>query len=105
MAKVKSLKDMANIGTLVSDGLFANFPFVAFLFFLALVYIANAHFANKQVIQIHRLERDIKELKWKYNATKSDLMLNSKQSEVEKAVSPFGLKLSNQRTKRIPSSN
>ncbi len=97
----RPLKDYAHIGTLMSDWIFGNLPFVFFLFFLGLIYIANANFADKQVRKIQALEREIKDLKWQYNAAKAELMRESKQSEVEKIVEPYGLRASNQRTKRI----
>ena len=97
----KSLKDYTQVGTILSDWLFGNLSFVFFLFFLSLIYVANANLADKQVRQIQTLEKEIKDYKWRYNAAKSDVMLTTKQSEVEKTVTPFGLKASNQRTKRI----
>lgn len=97
----RPLKDYAHVGTLMSDWIFGNLPFVFFLFFLGLIYIANANFADKQVRKIQALEREIKDLKWQYNAAKAELMRESKQSEVEKIVEPYGLRASNQRTKRI----
>jgi cell division protein FtsL len=97
----RPLKDYANVGTLLSEWLFSNLSFVFFLFFLSLIYVANANLADKQVRQIQSLEKEIKTVKWRYNSAKADVMLTTKQSEVEKIVEPFGLKASNQRTKRI----
>ena len=97
----RPLKDYAHIGTMMSDWLFKNLPFVFFIFFLGLIYIANSNLADKQVRQIQVLEKDIKDLKWRYNGAKADVMLSTKQSQVEQLVSPFGLRASNQRTKRI----
>ena len=95
------LKDYAHVGTMMSDWIFGNVPFVFFLFFLCLIYIANSNQADKQVRQIQLLEKDIKDLKWRYNGAKADVMLSTKQSEIERRVEPFGLRASNQRTKRI----
>ncbi len=97
----RPLKDYVHVGSLISEWIFGNLPFVFFLFFLGLIYIANANFADKQVRKIQALEKEIKDLKWRYNSAKSDLMFDSKQSEVEKIVEPYGLRASNQRTKRI----
>ncbi len=41
-----------------------NLPFILFLAVVALVYIANNHLAEKKIIRINRLSREIKELKW-----------------------------------------
>ena len=97
----RPLKDYVHIGSILSDWIFGNLPFVFFLFFLGLIYIANANFADKQVRKIQTLEKEIKDLKWRYNASKAELMFDTKQSEVERIVTPFGLRASNQRTKRI----
>jgi cell division protein FtsL len=97
----RPLKDYAHFGTMMSEWLFGNLTFVFFLFFLSLIYVANANLADKQVRQIQGLEKEIKDCKWRYNAAKADVMLTTKQSEVEKKVTPFGLRASNQRTKRI----
>ena len=97
----RPLKDYAHVGTMMSDWIFGNIPFVFFLFFLCLIYIANSNYGEKQVRQITTLEKDIKDLKWRYNGAKAEVMLSTKQSEIEKRVEPFGLKATNQRTKRI----
>ena len=97
----RPLKVYTHLGTIMSDWIFGNIPFVFFLFFLGLIYIANSNFADKQVRQIQVLEKDIKDLKWRYNGAKAEVMLSTKQSEIEKRVEPFGLRASNQRTKRI----
>ena len=97
----RPLKDYAHVGTMLSNWVFGNIPFVFFLFFIMLIYIANSNLADKQVRQIQTLEKDIKDLKWKYNGAKAAVMLSTKQSEIEKRVEPFGLHATNQRTKRI----
>jgi cell division protein FtsL len=97
----RPLKDYAHIGTIMSDWVFKNLPFVFFLFFLGLIYIANSNYADKQVRQIQALEKDIKEMKWKFNDLKGNVMLTTKQSEIEKKVEVHDLRASNQRTKRI----
>ena len=97
----RPLKDYMHFSSILSDWIFGNLPFVFFLFFLGLIYIANANFADKQVRKIQTLEKEIKDLKWRYNAAKAELMFDTKQSEVERIVTPFGLRASNQRTKRI----
>ena len=97
----RPIKDYVHIGPMLSEWIFGNLPFVFFLFFLGLVYIANANFADKQGRKIQTMEKDMKDLKWRYNAAKAEVMFSTKQSEVEEKVNAFGLKSSNQRTKRI----
>ncbi len=97
----KQLKDYVNVSSLVSEWIFKNLPYVFFVFFLILVFIANNNFAEKQARKIQVLQREINDLKWRYNSAKADVMFSTKQSEVENMVAPFALRASNQRTKRI----
>lgn len=69
-----------------------NLPFIALLFVLALVYIANSHQVYKNIRNINRIENEIKDLRSEYITIKSDLMFQSKQSEVARKVEAHGLK-------------
>ena len=64
-------------------------PFFLFLTLLAVVYIYNGHYADKT---INQTEKEVKELKYEYIAVKSEVMFQSKPSELIKAVEPLGLK-------------
>lgn len=67
-------------------------PFVIFLAMLAMVYIANKHFAEKNIRGIDKLTKEVKELSWDFKTLKADLMLRSTQTEVAKQVDTLGLK-------------
>ena len=69
-----------------------NIRFFLFLAALAVVYIYNGHYADKVVRDINRTNKEIKELQYEYKTLKSEVMFRSKQSELAKAVEPFGLK-------------
>jgi cell division protein FtsL len=69
-----------------------NLPFFLFLTLLAVVYIYNGHYADRVVRDIGRTSRELQELQYEYKNLKSDVMFRSKQSELTKAVEPFGLK-------------
>lgn len=68
-----------------------NLTFLLFLLALVVLYIYNSHLAERQARSISQLEKDIKELRWQYTVTKSELMFQSKQSEVAKKLNPDGL--------------
>lgn len=70
-----------------------NLPFLLFLSLLAIIYIANGHFSVKNIREINKLDKEVKELHWEYLDAKSRLMLKSKMSEVSQGVSPMGLKV------------
>jgi hypothetical protein len=69
-----------------------NIPYFLFLAVLAVIYIYNGHNADKTVRQMTRVNRELKELQYEYKTMKSEVMFRSKQSELAKAVEPFGLK-------------
>ena len=69
-----------------------NIPFFLFLSLLTVVYIYNGHFAEKTIKDINRSSRELKELQYEYKTIQSELMFQSKQSELVKAVEPLGLK-------------
>ncbi len=67
-------------------------PFFLFLAVLAVIYIYNGHYADKTIRKISRLSKEVKELQYEYKTVKSDVMFQSKQSELARAVEPLGLK-------------
>ncbi|MBK6932354.1 MAG: hypothetical protein IPH12_16455 [Saprospirales bacterium] len=90
-----------NISHHSTEWVFRNFSYMLFLGFLALVYIANAHFAEKGVREIQRLQKEIKELKWEYTSIKSETMYKSIQSQIDASLEPVGLNLANKGPKVI----
>jgi hypothetical protein len=72
---------------------FGNFSYILFLGFLGIIYIANAHFAEKKVRQIQKLQKEIKEHKWEYMSLKSNLMYKSMQSQIDTTLESSGLDL------------
>ncbi len=67
-------------------------PFFLFLTVLAVFYIYNGHYADKTIRSINQTAKELKELKYEYIAVKSEVMFQSKPSELIKAVEPLGLK-------------
>lgn len=68
-----------------------NTPFVLFLSFLAVLYIANGHMADNRVRKINEVGRKLKDLQYEYKMQKSDMMFKSRESEMVNAVQPLGL--------------
>ncbi len=69
-----------------------NIMFFLFLAGLAVVYIYNGHYADKISRDISRTNKELKELQYEYKTLRSEVMFRSKQSELARAVEPFGLK-------------
>lgn len=76
-------------------------PFILFLTFLALCYVANGYYAERTVRRINQVTNELKELKSEYITSKSELMFISKQSEVAKLASGMGIKESVTPPKKI----
>jgi len=83
-----------NGNILTREDVLKHLPFVLFLTVLALVYIANGYMAESNIRSINRLENELKELRSEDITIKSDLMYQSKQSQVAKilAEKEMGLK-------------
>ncbi len=100
MAKKKAVKGF-DFGNFSASLVLKNMPFVLFLSFLAVIYIANAHYAEKKVRQVKELETDLKKLRWQYYSIQADLNFDSKRSEVVKASAKMGLKPSKRAPNKI----
>lgn len=78
-----------------------NLPYVLFLSFLLVVYIANVHLAEAQVRRIQVLQKDVSALKRHYTALKSDIAYHSQLSEIAADVRYLGLRKMPGRVKRV----
>ena len=88
----KLLKMLNVFGIVEKDLLIKAIPFILFWSVLGLIYIANSHAADKNIREIDKTAKEIKELKSEYIITKTELMSKSIQSEVQKEVLSLGLK-------------
>lgn len=79
-------------GVISKESASGMFPFIIFLCFLVMIYIANSHWAMNNIRSIDKLSKEIKELNWEYKSLKADLMFKSKLTEVAKKVDTLGLK-------------
>ena len=76
-------------------------PFFLFLGVIAMIYITNRHFAERNVRAINKANKELKELRWEYMTNKAQLMFLSKQTEVAAKAAQYGLKESVQPPKKI----
>lgn len=77
---------------LTREKLGKHMGFTFFCFGLLLLYIANAHYAEKAIVRSAHVRREIKEKRSEYISIKKDLMSNSKLSEVSRRLEGTGLK-------------
>lgn len=76
-------------------------PFLLFLSLLGMLYIGNSHIAMKNIRNIDKLQKEVKELSWEYKSLKADLMFKSKLTEVAKKVDTLGVKTLTEPPKKI----
>jgi hypothetical protein len=67
-------------------------PFIFFMMVIALVYIANSYHAERTIREIDSISKELKTLRTEQISGSSELMFVSKQSEVARSVSDYGLK-------------
>ena len=83
---VRSVANVVSGSFLSKEKTLKNLPFVFFLSFLSICYIANGYYADDQVRKVNRLTNEIKELRTQYIVVKDSLVIKSKQTEVAKAL-------------------
>jgi hypothetical protein len=66
-------------------------PFVFYVVFLAMVYIANRQLAEDNIRDIDKLSKEVKELSWDYKSTKADMAFKSTLTEVAKRADTLGI--------------
>lgn len=101
MARKTGIGQYLELGFLTSDLILKNLSFVLFLGFLAVIYIANSRFSEKNVRQIQHLQRDLRELRWQYMTLESENMYNSRQSELAEQLKDDNFEAFGAQPKRI----
>lgn len=69
-----------------------NVPFFLFLSLLAILYIANGHYADNTIRNINKTTKLLKEQEYEYKTLNGKLMYQNRLSEVAKATEQIGLK-------------
>ncbi len=90
--QAKGFKSLLTGSFLSKEMVVESLPFIFFLTFLGICYIANGYQAEKVIRQLYKTNNSLKELSSEYITTKSDLMVISKQSQVAAATAEMGLK-------------
>ena len=88
----KSLQSILGGGFLTRESTAKNLPFLLFLAFIAIIYIGNSYYAEKNIRKIEKLQKELKELRYEHIYTKSQLMSKSRPSEVAESLAEKGIK-------------
>lgn len=99
MAKRKRMG--IDFGFFSSDTILKNIPFILFLGFLAVIYIANAHLAERNIRQIQESQRELKEMRWYFMTLQAENMYKIRRSEMAKSVKELGLQPISEKPKKI----
>ncbi|MET3114767.1 hypothetical protein AAKU52_002506 [Pedobacter sp. CG_S7] len=94
-------KKLLTEGVVTKEAATEMLPFLLFISFLCMLYIANSHMAVKNIRDIDKLSKEVKELSWEYKSLKADLMFKSKLTEVAKKVDTLGIKVLTEPPKKI----
>jgi len=81
-----SAKNLIDGSVLTRNWVVNKVPFILFLTFLAIIYIANRYHAERVVRETVKIQREVKDLRFESITTAADLMYISKQSEVARMV-------------------
>tara|TARA_R110001583_G_scaffold93517_1_gene236441 strand:+ start:5351 stop:5683 length:333 start_codon:yes stop_codon:yes gene_type:complete len=76
---------------LVSEDSFKNWRFILFIVGLMLLMIASAHSSDKKVMEIAKLNNEIKELRAEFLDMRSISMKMKLESTIRKKVVDFGI--------------
>jgi hypothetical protein len=83
---IKSVASVVSGSFLSKEATLKNLPYIFFLSFAAICYIAIGYNADDQVRKMNKLTNEIKELRTQYIVKKDSLVIKSKQTEVAKAL-------------------
>jgi hypothetical protein len=88
-----SLRDLVDGNVLTRKAVLKQSRFILLLVGIAFFSIANRNHAEKKVIQLNRLQSDVKEMRANSISISSDLVRISRQSEVVRLVNRYELGL------------
>src|ERR1043165_1156598 len=89
----ESIKQAAGKRGLISYAwIVKHFVFLLFLASLAIIYIANGHWADNTIRDINVTAKQVKEMEYEYKNLKSLEMYRTRESQVREAAAVLGLK-------------
>lgn len=89
----ETIKGLLDGSVLTRQAVVKQLPFIFFLTFLAIIYIANRFHAEKIARQTTQVQNDLRDLRSESISIASELMTRSNQTEIVKQIKEKGLKL------------
>jgi hypothetical protein len=87
----KNIYDILKGNFLINKNALKNWRFLVFIVMLMLLMISSAHYADRQVLEIAKLNKEIKELKAEFVDTRSVAMKIKLESNIKNKVKDLGL--------------
>lgn len=75
-----------------TERIYENIPFLIFISFLVVLYIANIHKAERSLRNVQTLKTGVKEAKWSYQDVQQSIMYGSTQGQMTKKLQGSDLK-------------
>ena len=88
-------------GFITTDEATRALPFVLYMALIGMIYIGNRHFAEKNIRDIDKLSKEVKELNWDYKVAKAELAFKSTLTEVAKRADTLGVRESIQPAQKL----
>lgn len=79
-------------GFLADEKALSSLPFLLYIAFLGMLYIANGYYAHNRLKDLDSLDNSITELRTQYIIAEDKVMYLSKESELDKATDKMDLK-------------
>ena len=79
-------------GIITAETATGALPFILFLAFLGMLYIANRNYAEKNIRDIEKINKEVKELSYDYKTTKAELAYRSTLTQVAIKADTLGIK-------------
>ncbi len=79
-------------GGITAEAATGALPFILFLALLGMLYIANRNYAEKNIRDIEKINKEVKELSYDYKTTKAELAYRSTLTQVAKQADTLGIK-------------
>ncbi|MFB6305441.1 MAG: FtsL-like putative cell division protein [Flavobacteriales bacterium] len=76
---------------LTKDKFLGQLPFLLYITFLLIVYVGYSYHTEKSIRNLHKTNKDLKELRSEFITVKSKLMYETKRSEIVKSTKSLGL--------------
>ncbi len=94
--------NLAGLDAMIEKGLPTTYiPGLLFMAFLGILYIGNAHYADKMTREINKSTKEVEKLKADYTTSKVEFLYASKLSAIQKEVKRIGLVENNGKVYRI----